>query len=360
VSTPRALIVIDDSPHRVRDALTLFGANGNAPPAAVHVVCSSIGAAERNSAAIARWLSDGKGRGLPRRVGGLVAGPSYAHVLGGDQGRAARDADCCLRAAEWLFGLVQDIHRQGLGIDAVAGPVGPLRAMLLRGAIETAGTSSDRLYLFRGTVAGNKRSSRASGNLLLIPHVPPSTRDRGIPSETYGEIVRRRTREWEAGTNPEPVVMEVATRTLRIGASEVALTPDQTFWYTAFALRPGSVFPHREFGSVLKLDHHGAPQLVVEASQDGVELHEWLRHLEQVYGYAQPKNCDRFGQMLVNACDLMAPQLGAMLAKIAGAIHAKVGPAAERYCVRARRGFGYRLDVPPTQVTVILPNTQRP
>lgn len=357
--TPRAAVVLDDSPQRVLGTLAELLNSGQAPPAAVHVVCSSARVAERMAPALTRWSVRGRGRKQPRVVGGLVAGTSYAHVLGGEQGGAARDADCCLRAAEWLFNLVRAIREQGFAIDAVAGPNGPLRALLLRGAVEHAGTAADRLYLYRGSAVGGSKTPRSavprSGALLLVQHVPPSRRD-GDASESYREILTKRAREWGVGKDRESVVVDVARRRVRIGVTDVSLTPDQTFWYAAFAIMPGRIFPHREFGSALTLDGHGQPVLSASTTTPDVDgLQVWLRHFRQTFCCAQPRNRDRFGQLLVNACDLRAPQLGSMLAKIAGALHSAVGPGAEPYCIRARKGAGYRLDLPAPLVTVILP-----
>ena len=202
MATPRAVLILDDSPHRVTTVLALLRTEQGAPPAAIHVICSSLSAAERMAPAVkraaARASDRAVGRNALRHLGGLVASPIHAHVLGGGDGRPGRDADCCLSVANWLFELVRDIRRGGLPIDGVSGPNAPLRASLLRGAIERAGSADDRLFLFRQgkrRLPGRTKGSR--GNLLLISHVPPSPEDLQRASETYSNLVACRLRAWQ-------------------------------------------------------------------------------------------------------------------------------------------------------------------
>lgn len=368
MSTPRAVVVIDDSPQRVTAVLALLQAEEQASPAAVHVVCSSASVADRMVPALQRAVARLSVRAADRKalkhMRGLVTRPFHAHVLGGDDGHVGRDADCCLSAANWLFELIRGIRRGGLPIDAVAGPHAPLRAMLLLSAIERAGSAADRLFLFRGRAhraparAGN-RNSRNIGKLLLISHVPPSPDELARMAETYGDLVASRLRAWRALSAPDPLVVNVAEGVLKVGTIVVPLTPDQMFWYASFALMPGRIFPHRLFGSALALNGEGQPEVAI-AADESAQLRAWLRHLHGVFHCAQPHNHDRFGKLLHNACDLRAPQLGSMLAKIARALHDALGPAAERYCIRAVKGVGYRLDLPADAITVTFPRQQVP
>ena len=200
------------------------------------------------------------------------------------------------------------------------------------------------------------RTKGSRGNLLLISHVPPSPEDLQRASETYSNLVACRLRAWQSLSAPDSLVVSVTDGVARIGTIDVPLTPDQMFWYASFALVPGRVFPHRLFGSALTVNSAGQPEVVVDGAGESAELREWLRHLHHVFHLTQPHNHDRFGRLLHNACDLRAPQLGSMLAKIARALHDALGQAAERYCVRAVKGLGYRLDLPVEVITVTLPS----
>jgi hypothetical protein len=237
---------------------------------------------------------------------------------------------------------------------AAAGDAGPL-AILAHAALALVGRPHDQFFfidLTRGSSATRPDSPRTHKEppravLTPIPIVfAPAPAADDVSFQRLAES-RRIARQRLA--DPADMVLDVRDRTVRIGATSIALPRLQFFWLFVIATLAPAAFPLKALSGNFQLDGHG--RIVVTAgASDRQPVDAALAAAKKAFVTLFPSASEEFPRVLKHACGI-SPGLPSIVAKINSRLKQDLGIGATPYLIAGGRSAeGYRLMLPAARI----------
>jgi hypothetical protein len=148
------------------------------------------------------------------------------------------------------------------------------------------------------------------------------------------------------------LVLNGKQRVIGIDDVELVLPRLQFFWMFCLATLAPQALPLRVLSANVDVDADGRIAIASNHPQRA-NLEALVRHIKRVFVTLFPEAAEEFSSVFKRACG-PAPGLPSAIAKLNGRLKRALGAGAEPYSIAGGRGAGgYRLTLPPAQITLV-------
>jgi hypothetical protein len=353
--TFRVLVVAPgETPAVVHEAVTAVAAIDRICFDELHVFTS----ADRADRLRAVLLKSGTASALAdrcRRLGiakaDILFGRRMIHALGGS-GTPGSIADDALRILGKLCG--ESMTEVTVVASSDAGVVG----ILAHSAFQLVGGHRDRFFVLDvGPMAGDasthrrRREGRLSRPTLFEVQTILAARP-VLPSQSYSELAASRRVARRRLSQPGAFLMDGRRRAIEIDDVVLAVPRLQFFWLFCLGTLAPKALPLRSLCGNVDVGTDGRIA-VASKHPHRADVEVVARHLGRVFAALFPDVADEFPSVFRRACG-PSPGLPSVIAKLNAHLKRALGGGAEPYLIAGGRGAGgYRLTLPPAQITLV-------